>query len=73
MFSMNKETMTMAAIFVALAVCFYLFNENKKTKAELASFKTLVNKPAPHQPVQSHAKPATKKVEFVEPEPESEE
>jgi preprotein translocase subunit SecG len=70
MFSMNRETMTMAAIFVALAVCFYLFNENKKTKAELASFKTIVNKPAPsHPPVKS----AVKKVEFVEPEPESEE
>lgn len=69
---MNRETMTMAAIFVALAVCFYLFNENKKTKAEIASFKTLINKPAP-QPVQPPVKKSAKKVEFAEPEPESEE
>ncbi len=67
---MNRETMILAAVFVALAVCFYLFNENKKTKAEIASFKTLVNKPIQPQP---QLKPKAKKVEFAEPEPESEE
>lgn len=72
MFSFDKDTMTLAAIFIALAVCFYLFNENKKTKAELASVKSLINKPIPSQ-IQPPTKPISKKVEFSEPEQESEE
>jgi len=70
MFSFDKDTMILGAILVALAVCFYLFNENKKTKSELASVKSLINKPPPPQP---QMKPNPKKVEFVEPEQESEE
>ena len=69
MFGTNRETMMLAALLVALATCFYLFNENKKTKSDIQSFKTFMNKPQQPQQV----KPVTKKVEFVEPEPESEE
>jgi hypothetical protein len=68
MFSMNRETMTMVAIFIALATCFYLVNENKKNKAELASVKVLANKPAPPR-VQFKQPPAKPE---AEPEPDAE-
>jgi hypothetical protein len=70
MFSMNRETMTMVAIVIALATCFYLDTENKKNKAELASVKVLVNKPAP-PPVRVQPKqpPVTKE---ADPEPDTE-
>ena len=70
MFGTNRETMILAALVVALATCFYLFNEHKKTKSDIETFKTFMNKPQPQQP---QVKPIVKKVEFVEPEPESEE
>ena len=77
MFGAHKETLMLAAIVVALVTCFYLFNEHKKTKTEIASFKTLMAKipaPAPPQP-QAQAPAKTKqraKIVEVEPEPESE-
>lgn len=69
---MNKDTMLIVAIVIALIACFYLFNENKKTKADIASFKSLMTKPAYVAPVQAQARPKVKIVE-PEPEPESEE
>lgn len=74
MFGANKETLMLAAIMVALVTCFYLFNEHKKTKTDLASVKSLVSKlPGSHQQAQAQAKPKQKaKIVEVEPEPESE-
>jgi hypothetical protein len=79
MFGVNKDMMIMVAVFIALATCFYLFNENKRNKAELASVKTLFNSPQPQIPVptptqiqQQVPRPSRKKPE-PEPEPESEE
>lgn len=71
MFSMNKETMTMVAIFIALATCFYLVNENKKNKAELASVKVLASKPVPNPPARVQFKQPPAKSE-PEPEPDAE-
>ena len=69
MFGLNKDTMILVAVFIALVTCFYLFNENKRNKIELASVKSLVNKPQP-QPI---PKPVKRKPEpEPEPEPESE-
>ena len=45
MFSLNRDNILLVAVFLALVTCFYLFRENKKTKDEIASFKTLLNKP----------------------------
>ena len=76
MFGAHKETLMLAAIVVALVTCFYLYNEHKKTKAEMASFKTFMAKapeplrPSPPPPP-SQAKKRVKIVE-VETEPESE-
>jgi hypothetical protein len=75
MFSMNKDTLVTFAVVLALITCFYLFNENKKTKADIASFKSLVNKPQ-IVTTQQAAKPKSRKPEpapVPEPEPESEE
>jgi len=70
---MNKETMTMVAIFIALATCFYLVNENKKNKAELASVKILASKPVPNPPSRVQFKQPPAKVEVeVQPEPDTE-
>jgi len=64
----------MVALFVALATCFYLVNENKKNKAELASVKIMANKPVPQAPVRTQAKPTPPaRVEAeAEPEPDTE-
>jgi hypothetical protein len=73
MFSMNRETMTMVAIFIALATCFYLVNENKKNKAELASVKLLASKPVPQPPSRVQFKqPPAKPESEAEPEPDAE-
>ena len=78
MFGAHKETLMLAAIVVALVTCFYLFNEQKKTKTEIASFKTFMAKPpsavAPPQPPlqQVKARPKQSNVRVVEPEPEPE-
>lgn len=80
MFGAHKETLMLAAIVVALVTCFYLFNEQKKTKNEIASFKTFMAKPptptvlAPPQPPlqQVKARPKQHNVRVVEPEPEPE-
>jgi preprotein translocase subunit SecG len=72
MFSMNRQTMIMVALFVALATCFYLVNENKKNKAELASVKIMANKPAPQAPVRTQAKPTPPAKAEAEPEPDTE-
>jgi hypothetical protein len=78
MFGVNKDTMIMVAVFIALVTCFYLFNENKRNKAELASVKTLFTSPQPQIPTQPQVqvqkqvpKPSRKKPE-PEAEPESE-
>ena len=44
---MNRETMMMVAIAVALIASFYLYKENQKTKNEFESFKTLIPPPPP--------------------------
>jgi hypothetical protein len=78
MFGAHKETLMLAAIVVALVTCFYLFNEHKKTKTEIASFKTFMNtKPAAvaaaAPPLQAKPRPKpTARVSEPEPEPESE-
>jgi hypothetical protein len=75
MFGAHKETLLLAAIMVALVTCFYLYNEHKKTKTEMASFKTFMAKaPEPRQPPPPPP-PQTKqraKIVEVETEPESE-
>jgi monomeric isocitrate dehydrogenase len=77
MFALNKETAIIVAVIVALFASFYLFKENKKTKDELASFKTLLNKPQP-QPIQTPnivvaaPAPRAKVKKAPEPEPEQE-
>ena len=74
MFGVNKDTMIIVAVFIALVTCFYLFNENKRNKAELASVKTLFTNPQPQPQVQVQKqvpKPSRKKPE-PEAEPESE-
>jgi len=71
MFGLNKDNLVLAALVIALITCFYLFNENKKTKTEIASFKTILNKAPPPPPTQQ-PKPRAKKAE-PEPEQESEE
>jgi len=73
MFGVNKDTMIIAAVFIALVTCFYLFNENKRTKAELASVKTLFNNPQPPIPTQVQQQVPRPSKKKPEPEPESEE
>ena len=75
MFGVNKDTMIMVAVFIALVTCFYLFNENKRNKAELASVKTLFTSPQPQIPtqVQQQVPKPSRKKPVPEPEPESEE
>ena len=78
MFSLNKETAIIVAVIVALFASFYLFKENKKTKDELASFKTLLNKPQiqiqPQTPniVVAAPAPRARVKKAPEPEPEQE-
>jgi len=55
MFSMNKETMMMAALVIALLSVFYLYRENQKTKLDLQK---LLDTPAP---VPQAPKPILKK------------
>ena len=73
MFGVNKDTMIMVAVFIALVTCFYLFNENKRNKAELASVKTLFTSPPPQVPTQVQVPRPSRKKPEPEPEPESEE
>jgi len=73
MFGAHKETFMLAAIIVALVTCLYLYNEQKKTKADIATFKSLAARPPPPPPPppQVQSKVRAKVVE-PEPEPESE-
>ena len=71
MFGAHKETFMLAAIIVALVTCLYLYNEHKKTKADIAAFKSLAARPPPPPPPQPQVKARAKVVE-PEPEPESE-
>ena len=68
MFGLSKDNLVLAALVIALITVFYLFNENKKTKSDIASFKTLMNKP--QVSVQPPVQP--KRVRKPEPEPEPE-
>jgi hypothetical protein len=75
MFALNKETAIIVAVIVALFASFYLFKENKKTKDELASFKTLLNKPQPQPTIVMAAPtpvPRARVKKAPEPEPEQE-
>lgn len=60
MFAMNKETMMMVAIAVALIATFYLYKEMQKSKLEI---QRLSDAPVPVQtpPVQSPPKTILKK------------
>ena len=58
---MNKETMMMVAIAVALIASFYLYKENQKTKSEFESFKNILNTPPPAPPPAPVVAPAPKK------------
>ena len=40
MFSLNRETMTMVAIVVALAAIFYMYQESQKMKKDISECKT---------------------------------
>ncbi|MDB4588383.1 hypothetical protein N9095_00225 [bacterium] len=39
MFSLNKETMTMVAVVVALAAVFYMYQESQKMKKDISECK----------------------------------
>ena len=62
MFAMNKETMMMVSIAVALIAVFYLFRENQKTKLDIKSLKDVpVQLPVNQQAVITPPKPILKK------------
>ena len=61
MFAMNKETMMMVAIAIALLASFYLYKENQKTKSDFESFKDILNTPPPAPPPAPVVAPAPKK------------
>jgi len=44
MFSFNRETMTVAAIVVALALIFYMYQESQKMKKDISECKTLAHR-----------------------------
>jgi hypothetical protein len=70
MFSMNKETMMMVAVAVALLAAVYLYRENQKSKVEFESFKKLLQPVpvvAPPAPVVPHV--PKKEVVAAAPEP----
>ena len=72
MFGVNKDNLVLAALVIALITCFYLFNENKKTKTEIASVKTILNKPQVAAPPPPTVQPKRVRKSEPEPEPESE-
>ena len=76
MFGLNKDNIVLAALVLALITCFYLFNENKKTKTDIASFKTILNK-SPPPPTTATTTTTTQQPKRVkkplpDPEPEAE-
>ena len=62
----------MIAVLIALAACFYLFNENKKTKADIALMKSVKSTIQAPTVVVSTKPPPTRKKMDTEPEPETE-
>lgn len=63
---MNRETMMMVAIAVALIATFYLYKENQKTKNEFESFKGLITPPAPSPAVPQQRKKVPTEEEIEE-------
>ena len=51
MFAMNKETMMMVAIAVALIATFYLYKEMQKTKLEMQKLSDVPQAPPPPKPI----------------------
>jgi len=54
--SMSKDKLVIIAVVIALISCFYLFNQNKKTAADIALLKTAAKAPVPTM-IQTKPKP----------------
>ena len=78
MFGLSKETLILVAVVLALITNFYLFNDNKRIKADVTSLRAFLGgKPAAAAaapPVKAKAKPpvVVKRAPEVEVDPDSE-
>ena len=70
--SINRETLTLVAVVVALASVFYLYKELKKTNSDVMNCKTFSQALAQQitQPPVNEAKPKHRKRVIIKDEPE---